>query len=1413
MRESSLVYPGIAVFAFVSAMASFSCSSGEADSSDSGFQDAADSTQGGDDVSPADIHDDDGQLQPDLGTDGGSDDDVADTVDVPDAQGPDETPPGIRFSDPLDGQNVSGEEIPLQVIVEDDRGVARVSFYVDGVELTVDTSPPFEGVWATAGFISGPYVLTAIAEDAAGNVGEAEAGVWLSGECNADGDCPPTSVRVITPVDGSQVCGQLTIEAAASDDIGVDRIEFYIDELPLGVAQESPFRFDWNTTREPDGWYTIRATAYDTSNQPAFAAVRVEVRNDGEDCDNLPNVRISAPEDGAYVRGSVPVSANASDDEGVVGVKFFINNGLITDDTAIPYNFAWDTTEFAEGVYTIKARATDLGGQAAEAQVSVTIDRTPPTVTITSPDGGMFENTVPLTAAASDNFVVRRLEWYLDDGTFDIEISESGEVVYVEGTPVQVLTARPFSAEFDARAIASGSWTIAVVAYDGAGLAASDTASFRLDRSPVVAFESPAEGATISGPTLVRVNVTDDGSSSNVALSVDGNDIGVSTVSGSGTATFNWTPEYRARTSSLRVTVQDSAGLSATATRNVIVDHSLEVSAELCRTSCEPLNNGVVVQDTVLVRATTRDDDGSTTRVEFFVGGALQSVDTTAPFEWSWSTTTAGDGNRTLRMVATSSNGSTAELVRSVRVNNCDRDGDTYVATSCGGPDCDDTSSLIAPGATDSAGDSVDQNCDGTDGLDADGDGFANRASGGDDCNDADASVYPGAPDRVGDRIDQNCDRIDGVDNDLDGEASVASGGEDCDDEDDTINTFAFDAPLDGVDSSCDGSDGIDRDRDGVDLYCGTARSLSATYGGASVVWLNSWSGPSVVVRDTGAAEFVPISASVRVDITFDSIEAIGSELSVTLEDSDRRIVDELTVNISALRVNRTFTLVASRALSASEVTVQLRTDPPVEAGDVIGADLRATVSSFLVDVTALSRGDAQCDCDDENDDVYPGAPDTVGDTIDQNCDALDGVDADGDGVASRASGGTDCNDANAEVTSNECGGCEPLGGTVGQACAGCGQLVCDPAGGLSCEELLACNGETCSEDADCASGSCAVGVCESNVQPGLAVSLGCVWALNDAGVVAGWTLRGESSELCPPPEGVFTRIAAGGYPFGFSYLPDYACGIREGGSLHCWQSSDGWSPPTPADASIEWSRLYAGAFSLCAIAESGDVGCWGSEPGDLGQLPVYDGPAARAVIMDQGEDPSEGGVNVVSDETGQLFSSGYYSEGWLPTGVFLPDYSPDANASGCYVREGVARCFRGSSMVSIDFGGAVASVAAGCALTVEGTLICQAGPGTVAPLGSDTFQFLASGGNTVCAYAEGAPPVCFRSTVECTCDNVVGRCEATLVGTRFRSAEACTCDLDCFPQLQCQADEFCDETCGQSSSVFQWDPDCDASE
>lgn len=166
-----------------------------------------------------------------------------------------------------------------------------------------------------------------------------------------------------------------------------------------------------------------------------------------------------------------------------------------------------------------------------------------------------------------------------------------------------------------------------------------------------------------------------------------------------------------------------------------------------------------------------------------------------------------------------------------------DADGDTYgnpsaPVSACAQPsntsidnrDCNDTSSAIYPGAAETCGDTVDQDCNGYDlgcgDVDDDHDGFTEVQG---DCDDANASINPRATEIPYNGIDENCDGADLTDVDQDG-YSAAPTGDDCDDSDDDVNPGATEV-CDGIDNNCDGQvDDVDADVDGeVALACGGA--------------------------------------------------------------------------------------------------------------------------------------------------------------------------------------------------------------------------------------------------------------------------------------------------------------------------------------------------------------------------------------------------------------------------------------------------------------------------------------------------------------------------------------------------------------------------------------------------------------
>src|SRR5437773_5208461 len=133
-----------------------------------------------------------------------------------------------------------------------------------------------------------------------------------------------------------------------------------------------------------------------------------------------PSVAITVPSSGATVSGTVTVTANASDNVGVLGVQLRLDGApLGAEDTTTPYTVAWNTTSALNGVHTLTAVARDgAGNTATSAPVVVTVgnaDVTPPTVAITSPTSSPTFTTntssMALGGTASDNVGVTQVTW------------------------------------------------------------------------------------------------------------------------------------------------------------------------------------------------------------------------------------------------------------------------------------------------------------------------------------------------------------------------------------------------------------------------------------------------------------------------------------------------------------------------------------------------------------------------------------------------------------------------------------------------------------------------------------------------------------------------------------------------------------------------------------------------------------------------------------------------------------------------------------------------------------------------------------------------------------------------------------------------------------------------------------------
>jgi hypothetical protein len=199
-----------------------------------------------------------------------------------------------------------------------------------------------------------------------------------SGGGGGGGDTTAPTVSVTAPTNGSTVSGTVSVNATASDNVGVSKVEFYVDGALRSTDTTSPYSYSWDTTAFANSSHTIVAKAYDAANNIGTSStITVTVNNAGGGDTTAPTVSVTSPTNGSTVSGTITITATASDNVGVSKVEIYVDGSLRTTDTTSPYTWSWDTTTFANSSHTIVAKAYDAANNiGTSSNVTVTVNNT-----------------------------------------------------------------------------------------------------------------------------------------------------------------------------------------------------------------------------------------------------------------------------------------------------------------------------------------------------------------------------------------------------------------------------------------------------------------------------------------------------------------------------------------------------------------------------------------------------------------------------------------------------------------------------------------------------------------------------------------------------------------------------------------------------------------------------------------------------------------------------------------------------------------------------------------------------------------------------------------------------------------------------------------------------------------------------
>jgi C1A family cysteine protease len=128
-------------------------------------------------------------------------------------------------------------------------------------------------VTSSTSALGGSYTIPVKATDSAASTYTASASLIVA--IQATPDTTPPVVSISSPTDGSTVGRKINIKGGASDNVGVIKMEIYIDGVLTLVKNSSTISWSWNTAKVSNGQHTISIKGYDRAGNVGGNSIKV----------------------------------------------------------------------------------------------------------------------------------------------------------------------------------------------------------------------------------------------------------------------------------------------------------------------------------------------------------------------------------------------------------------------------------------------------------------------------------------------------------------------------------------------------------------------------------------------------------------------------------------------------------------------------------------------------------------------------------------------------------------------------------------------------------------------------------------------------------------------------------------------------------------------------------------------------------------------------------------------------------------------------------------------------------------------------------------------------------------------------------------------------------------------------------
>jgi hypothetical protein len=209
-------------------------------------------------------------------------------------------------------------------------------------------------------------------------------------------------------------------------------------------------------------------------------------------------VEIITPVPGSMVSSTVNVSAIAQATNSVSKVEFYIDNQSKFNDSDPPYEWTWDTTQYAGTEHAITAKAYDTFGLENSTTITVIVDNILPTVSIIQPTrDSVHSKMMSIIATATDNQFVANVSVKFGDTAWTAMSFN--------------ITTGLWYYELNTTLFSDQQHILMVQAVDKAGNPniAPLTTVFTDNNPPTITVQNPLNGATVYSEVNVTAHASD----------------------------------------------------------------------------------------------------------------------------------------------------------------------------------------------------------------------------------------------------------------------------------------------------------------------------------------------------------------------------------------------------------------------------------------------------------------------------------------------------------------------------------------------------------------------------------------------------------------------------------------------------------------------------------------------------------------------------------------------------------------------------------------------------------------------------------------------------------------------------------------------------------------------------------------